>query len=182
MWKNLSDQKKNIVLIGAMLLVVYVAYVFSFSPTLKVIQINHQLAREQSQTQNFDGTLPQIANQHNYYLNALKAYQVKAEDRENRLWQTVSGVAIAKNVEISFSPTAQQTTDTDSVAIKNKLVKQQFNFKGNYFDHLQLLDSLSKTKGIGIITEIRLAVPKEKAMDGNANQVILQLSLSGMVK
>lgn len=180
MWKNLDDQKKNMVLIAVMLLLVYIAYVFSFSPTLKVIQINHQLTREQNATQNFEGTLPQIANQNNYYINALKAYQVKAEDRENKLWQTVSGVAIAKNVSIGFNPNLQQTTD--SVAIKNRLVTQQFNFKGNYFNHIQLLDSLSKTKGIGLISELKLTVPKEKETDGSAHQLTLQLTLSGMVK
>lgn len=180
MWKNLDEKKKNVLFVVATLVVVYIAYVFSFSPTLKVIQVNRQLAKEQNQSQNFDATLPQLSDQHSYYLNALKAYQVRTEDRENRLWQTVSGAAVAKNVTISFNPNIQQAPD--SVAIKNRLVTQQFNFKGNYFDQVQLLDSLSKTKGIGMITELRLAVPKEKATDGKTNQLTLQLTLSGMVK
>ncbi len=179
MWNKLDDKKKNILFFCALFLVLYVAYVFSFSPTLKAIQLHQQLSREKQGVQGLDGMLPQMTSKNTYFKEAVKAYHVKNEDHENKLWQVVSNIALAKNVTINFTP--NPTPVTDSLAIKNKLFVQQFTFKGSYFDQVRLLDSLSKTKGIGLIAELKLTMPKDELTTAN-KQLNLQLSLLGILK
>lgn len=179
MWNKLDDQKKNILFFAAMFLMVYIAYVFSFSPTLKAILIHQQLSSEKQAAQGSDALLPQITSKNSYYLEAIKAYHVKNEDHEAKLWQAVSGIALAKNVAINFTPNTQAITD--SVSLKNKLFVQQFSFKGSYVDQVKLLDSVSKTKGIGLITELKLYIPKENAGAEKDKALTLQLSLLGLL-
>lgn len=169
MWQKLDDKKKNIVFFALLLVILYIAYIFSFRHTIKAILINNQLKHEQDLAQNFDEAFPQVANKSNFYIQVLKAYEVKRKDRENSLWRAVSGMAIAKEVAITFNPNPQQSLDS------NGLFKQQFSFKGNYFNCIQLLDSMSKTMGIGRIAELKLALPKE-----SKDQLLLKLTLAAV--
>lgn len=166
MWQKLDDKKKKILFFATFLVISYVAYIFSFRPTFRAMLTYKQLKREQNLVQTFDESFPQIENKNNFYSQAIKSYSVKQKDRENSLWQAISGIAIAKDVTIGFNPTLSEATDSAMV------IKEQFSFKGNYFNCVQLLDSISKTKGIGRIAELKLAASKE-----NENHLILKLTL-----
>lgn len=176
MLNNLTFKHKKIGLLGILFLTLYIAYHFSFSKTFEAISINHQLQHEQIATQNLDASYPQIENEDSFYRNAIRLYKVNNDDRENRLWQTVSSIAISKNVKISFNPA--QSSIPDTIA-KHQLFKHEFNFKGNYFNCVSLLDSLSKTRGIGLISNLKLSVPKER---GSENELVLQLTLATAIK
>lgn len=180
MWKNLDYKKKNLVLIGGMLLLLYIAYVFSLKHTITAMQLNSQLKKEQEAAQTEDSTFPQISRKNNFYTNALKSYKVKKEDRENRLWQAVSNMALSQNVKIGFNPS--QPLIADTIALQQGVVAQQFTFKGNYFNMVKLLDTLSKSKGIGKISELKLSDKKDLDSKDKLGQLTLQLNLSAIAQ
>lgn len=169
MWQKLDGKKKNVVFFALLLVVLYIAYIFSFRHSIKAILLSNQLKREQGLVQNFDASFPQIASKSTFYIQVLKAYEVKRRDRENSLWQAVSGMSIAKDVAITFNPNPQQLLDSNGV------FKQQFSFKGNYFNCIELLDSMSKAKGIGRISALKLAATKE-----SKEQLLLKLTLTAV--
>lgn len=179
MWQQLDNKKKNMVFIGAIIIVLCIAYQFSFKHTFDAIALNHQLKREQVNDQTIDGSFPQINRKNSFYLDVLKGYKVKKEDRENRLWQAISGMALVNDVEIGFNP--NQVLVTDTLTIQNGIVSQQFNFKGSYFHLVKLLDTISKTNGIGKISDLKLSNKKdnEHKEDGGLK---MQLTLVGVEK
>lgn len=59
---------------------------------------------------------------------------------------------MAKSVKISFQPI---TTPIDSA--HNGVKINKYTFKGAYFNCVSLIDSISKTQGIGRITYLRLS-------------------------
>jgi hypothetical protein len=179
MWQQLDKKKKNMIFFGAMIIVLYIAYQFSFKHTLQAIVLNRQLQNEGLNNRDLAGSLPQIEYQHTFYLTALKSYQVKKLDRDSRLWQAVSGMTLVNSVAISFNPSPAFSADT--TAIKDSIVSQQFSFKGNYFNLVKLLDTLSKANGIGKITDLKLATKKESQGKGDGG-LTMQLTLVGVEK
>ncbi len=173
MWQKLNLQQKKLVSLAAMVVLFYLAYIFSFKHTLAAISLNRQLTNEQNNAQGTTESFSQIDRKNKFYLQALKSYQVKKEDRENKLWQAVSGMAMANEVAISFNPNAIPVAD--STAITNAMVQQQFSFKGNYFKLVKLVDSLSKTKSIGQLAELRLFTNKDSQTQ--TKQLNLQVKL-----
>ncbi len=174
MLNKLTFKNKKLLLVGAFILVLSIAYHFSFSKTFEAIKINRQLKNEKQETQNLDASYTQIESKHSFYTNALKLYKVNNDDRENRLWQTVSGIAVAKGVKIGFNPI--QLSSTDTTALNQQTFRHEFNFKGDYFNCVLLLDSLSKTRGIGLISNLKLFTPKEHTE--NKTELTLQLTLA----
>ncbi|TKC04533.1 hypothetical protein FA048_19530 [Pedobacter polaris] len=179
MWKQLANKNKNMVFFGAVVVVLYIAYNFSFKHTFDAIVLNHQLKKEQVNDQAADGSFPQINRKNKFYLSALKSYKVKKEDRENRLWQAVSGMALGNDIEISFNPNPLIIADT--MAVQNGIVSQQFAFKGNYFNLVKLLDTISKADGIGKVSDLKLSTKKDNQSKADEN-LNMQLTLVGIEK
>jgi len=156
-------------------LLVCFAYVFSFKPAFNAVVLHHQLENEQSDDHNGDLAFSQLEKKNGFYQQVLSAYQVKKEERENRLWQTISAISVAKAVEISYNPTTQVLLD--SSLVKLGVVNQQFSFKGDYFQLVSLLDTLSKSKGIGELTELKLGLKKEERQGSNHILNLQQMNL-----
>jgi hypothetical protein len=176
MLNNLTFKHKKALLLAGCLLFLCIAYSFSFSKACEAFKINRQLLNQQLSTHQLDNAYPQLENEHRFYVNALRLYQVNNDDRENRLWQTVSSIAINKNVKISFTPAQSLTTDTSAT---QQLLKNQFNFKGSYVNCVLLLDSLSKNREIGLISHLKLLAQKQEHSE---KELILQLTLSAIPK
>jgi hypothetical protein len=180
MWKNLTYTQKNRVLIVAAILLLYIAYVFAFKNTVNAIQLNKQLQAEQNADHAMDSSFPQLSRKNSFYTNALKAYYVKNNDYENRLWQVLSDLAIEQKVKINFSPKPQAQTDTTT--LQKGLLVQQFAFKGNYFNLVKLLDTLDKSKAIGKISTLKLMRPKDQDTKKMNGELGLQLSIVALGK
>jgi hypothetical protein len=180
MWNKLDQQKKKWIMWAAMLVLVYVAYRFSVQHTIAAFQLNAKLKKEQENVRAEDAAFPQLHKKSNFYLEALKAYKVKTEDRENRLWQAISGMAIGQQVKISFTPNLQTMSDT--AGLQKEIVKQQFTFKGNYFNLVKLLDTMSKSSHIGQIAAVKLSNRKELNGQANKDGLNLQLELRNINK
>ncbi|MBB2145775.1 hypothetical protein GM921_09775 [Pedobacter sp. LMG 31464] len=180
MWQKLSDKQRKLVLIVAMLIVAYIAFRCSFVPALKAVQLNRELQQVQGGHKVSGSSFVQLNAEHEFYLRALKGYKVKKEDRENRLWQTVSGMALANDLQISFDPDLKVPTDTS--AVSNGVVAQQFKFKGSYVNLVKLLDTLSKSSGIGKISQVKLSVKIENEVSMATNSLTLQVTLVAIVQ
>lgn len=176
MLSKLTIKQQQWLFYATIVLVIYMAYHFSISHTVDAIKLNHQLTKEQNNAQGFDQSVDQVEKTNAFYQTVLKTFYVKKDDRENRLWQAVSGMALLKKVAINFSPGLQSTNDT--LTTKN-VVEQNFMFKGNYFNLIQLLDTLSKSKGIGKISELELA-NLAQTDENKRNELALRLKMVGV--
>lgn len=173
MWNKLTFTHKKALSFFVFFILLCIAYQLSISKAIATIKLNRQLNNEELEIQNVGTAYPQAESKHSFYNKALKLYHVKAEDRENRLWQTVSGIALTKAVKISFDPVS---APSDTSASTHRIFMHEFNFKGDYFKCVSLLDSLSKTRDIGVISSVKLIKPKES--DQAQAQLLLKLTLA----
>jgi len=165
-------------MIFSMILVVYLAYVFSFEKAIAAFVLNRQLKQAGHPGEEPDAAFPQLERKHAFYQSVLKGYKVRHEDRENRLWQSVSAMAIAKNVEINFSPNIA-TAEKDTSEIVRGVVAQKFTFRGSYFNIVKLLDTLAKSPGIGKIADAKLMKKTAKSNEEKSDKLNLELELVG---
>ncbi|MBB6239888.1 hypothetical protein HDC90_004550 [Pedobacter sp. AK013] len=179
MLEKLTLKNKKVIMVLLMIVVVYLAYVFSFEKAISAIALNRQLKAAQQLGQEPDAAFPQLERKHAFYQSVLKGYRVRQEDRENHLWQSVSAMAIAKNVEINFSPNIT-TAEKDTSEIARGIVIQKFIFKGKYFDMVKLLDTLEKSQGIGRISGAKLMKKKANGNEEKTDKLTLELQLVGI--
>lgn len=180
MYQGIINRYGKHLVIAGMILAIYISYIFSFKHTFDAISLNKQLSNESSDGELLTVSHPQLENQHRFYLNALKPYHVKKEDWENRLWQSLSGIAVNKGVNISFVPSVQGAIDT--IAIQKGMIAQQFTLKGQYFNIIKLLDSVAKTSKIGRIAEFTLIAENEKGTEAPSTQLTMRFSVVALAR
>ncbi|OWK68713.1 hypothetical protein [Pedobacter sp. AJM] len=172
--------KKKVIMYLMMLLVIYLAWVGSFQKTIAAIWLNHQLTQAQQADAEPDAGFRQLARKHTFYQQVLKGYQVRNQDRENRLWQSVSGLAIYSEVDISYDK-QKVIAETDTIAIMKGTVSDRFRFRGQYRRLLSLLDTIEKSKGIGRLSEVSITLPKQDTGVAPSDQLDMALKLSGVL-
>ncbi|MCJ0743676.1 hypothetical protein [Pedobacter montanisoli] len=180
MWNRLNEQQKNWGFGAAIVVTFIIAYHFSFKHTIAAYRLNHKLKKEQVDMQGEDSAFLQVNKKYHFYTEVVKSYQVKKEDRDNRLWQAVSGMAVNKNVKISYTPQTAELTDTAGLA--KEISTQQFTFKGNYFNLVKLLDTLSKSTQTGHIGKLYIYQPKTGITETKNKDLTLQLDLKMLDK
>lgn len=89
--------------------------------------------------------------------------RIKSEDSEGAIWESISGISQAKGVSIGFNPNSKLLAD--SLEIKNNIFRRDFLFRGNYFGLIALVDSISRTQGIGRVASLRISVPKQTKIE-----------------
>ena len=178
MIEKLSQKNKKAIMIFLMIVVVYLAYVFSFEKAISAFALNRQLKQTEHPGEEPDVAFPQLEKKHAFYQAVLKGYKVRREDRENRLWQSISAMAIAKNVDINFSPNLGNVEKDTSETAKG-IVAQKFIFKGSYFNMVKLLDTLEKAQGIGRIADAKLMKKKANGNEEKSDKLTLELQIVG---
>lgn len=150
-----ANERKTLGLSIALLL--YISYQLSIKKTFEAITLNWQMQKEIDRAGTGEQTTAMLLEHKNMaYQQLLKAYRVKKEDREQRMWQTISGLAMYNSVEISFTP---QLNKTDTVSTDH-IAKTDFSFKGKYPALIKLLDTLHRTPQIGKIATVKIATQK----------------------
>lgn len=175
MWQKLSGQHKNYVSIGMALLIGYCAYQLSFRKTIEAIALNSELAAEQVTNGATNGATGQNGVKNDFYNKVLSYYRIKSEDPEAMIWESISSISQTKGVSIGFNPNNKLVPD--SLALKKKILHRDFSFRGSYFGLIALVDSISRTPGIGRVSSLRINVPKETRVDG---ELELKLTMMGM--
>jgi len=181
MMEKISAKTKKIGIYLLMLLIVYLAYVLSFKKAIAALVLNSQL-KELS----LDNGLPasafaQLERKHSFYLSVLKGYRVGAEDRESRLWQSVSGTAIASGTSISFSPEENKVL-ADTSAADSSLFFDSFTFSGEYRSLAHLLDTISRSKGIGRISFAKISKQSSALGDVAKEKLVLKLKMAAVTR
>lgn len=181
MLDKLSLKTKKLALGLSMLLVLYLAYVLSFKKSISSAVLNAQLKAVGSGGAEPPLAMAQLEREHGFYLAVLKGYQVRSEDRESRLWQSVSGMAITTGTAIGFSPETV-TAFSDTAAVDSTVVFDSFTFSGGYKNLVRLLDTLSKAKGIGRIASARIG--KETRFSGveGKEKLVLKLKMAAVAR
>ena len=141
----------------AIVLLLYITYQLSIKKTIEALALNSQMQEEVDKAGTGEQSTALLLEQKNMaYQQLLKAYRVKKEDREQRMWQTISGLAMYNGVQISFTP---QLDKTDTIS-SDHIAKTDFSFKGKYPALIKLLDTLHHTSQIGKIAAVRIATQK----------------------
>lgn len=175
MWQKLNGQHRNYVLIAVGLLICYFAYQLSFRRTFEAIVLYWELLEEQEVIGNTYGATSQTGVKNDFYIKVLGSYGIKSEDSEGAIWESISGISQAKGVSIGFNPSSKLLPD--SLEIKNNIFRRDFSFKGNYFELIALVDSISRTMGIGKVASLRISVPKETKIE---EELELKLTVMGI--
>lgn len=68
----------------------------------------------------------------------------------------------------------------DTAAKSSAIHQQQFIFRGGYFHLVKLLDTLSKSEGLGKIAQLTITSPKNEGVKENANTLSMQLGLTAV--
>jgi hypothetical protein len=178
MFKKIAYKQKRLGLALLMVLMVYLSYIFSFKQTINAIATHMELSKA-GKNENFsDSALPQIERKNSFYQEVLKGYRIRKQDSENQIWQSVSGMAVAEKVLISFDPD-DKSLPADTGNFANNLVRKQFLLKGNYFNITRFLDTLSRARGIGRLSEVNLYMKKSQGQDHEAKDLNLAITLVG---
>ena len=180
MLEKLNSKHKKILSYVFAVLVFYLCYVLAFKHTLNAIKLHSELQGEELDEQGMASSYPNLQRKNNFYKEALKAYHVRNEEREQRLWQAVSGMAIAHQVDISLEPQLSMAVDT---AIHKEIVEQHFSFTGDYFGLVKLLDTLHESRENGRVGKLKISskhgVGREEFVEGKLN---MSLTLKGVLK
>lgn len=180
MFDRLSSRHKKILSYVVAALVFYLCYVLAFAPTLDAVKLHSELQSEKQDELVMEGSYTNLQRKNNFYKDALKAYHVKNEEREQRLWQAVSGMAIAQQVDITLEPQLSLAVDT---TMQKEIVEQHFNFTGDYFGLVKLLDTLHRSPGNGRIGKLKISsksgVASDEFADGKLN---MSVTLKGVLK
>ncbi|WP_131535571.1 hypothetical protein [Pedobacter nototheniae] len=183
MFDKLDYRKKQIALAFSVLLLLYIAYQCSFKNALEAFRLNKQLSKENISALSGEAGQPQLERKSEFYLKVVKSYKVKGEDHENYLWQSLSGMAMACQVKISFNQDTQAKQDTTANVVLKKVFSNEFSFTGNYFNLVRLADTLSKSTGIGKIAKLKIHLKKSDGTTANKNQpLIMDLALKGLIQ
>jgi len=175
MWQKINQQQKNYLLIAVAILVCYLAYQLSIRRAIAEIVLYRELSQKQHAIGQINGSLGQANTKNDFYAKVVGVYRIRSEDPQGMLWESVSGISHSKGVSIGFNPSTQLLTD--SLEIKKNIFRQEFTFRGNYFGLVALVDSISKTQGIGRISSLSIAVAKEMKTEG---ELELRLSINGI--
>ena len=179
---NLLDnpRKKRLLLYLIMVIVTYVSWISSFQKSISAISLNRQLKQNQREQVLPDAGLSQLNRKHIFYQKVLKGYQVRTADRENRLWQSVSGMAIACQVEIAYDK-EKLRVEADTLALMKGSTADRFRFSGNYHRILSLLDTMEKRSGIGRLSDLSIIKSKVETAEVKPGQLEVELTLSGIL-
>lgn len=179
MLEKLSLKTKKLALGLLMLLVLYLAYLLSFKKAISAAVLNAQLKAVGEGGAEPPLAMAQLEREHGFYLAVLKGYQVRSEDRESRLWQSVSGMAITTGTAIGFSPETV-TAFSDTAAVDSTVLFDSFTFSGGYKNLVRLLDTLSKAKGIGRIAAAKLGRETSSTQIEGKEKLVLRLKMAAV--
>lgn len=180
MLEKLNSKHKKILSYVFAVLVFYLCYVLAFKHTLNAIKLHSELASEKLDEEGMASSYPNLQRKNNFYKAALKAYHVKNEEREQRLWQSVSGMALAQQVDITLEPQLVMGGDT---MLHEEIVEQHFIFNGDYFGLVKLLDTLHESRENGRVGKLKISskrgVGSEEFVDGKLN---MSVTLKGVLR
>ncbi|QDW25191.1 hypothetical protein FFJ24_010360 [Pedobacter sp. KBS0701] len=179
MLEKLSLKTKKLALGLLMLLVLYLAYLLSFKKAISAAVLNAQLKAVGESGAEPPLAIAQLEREHGFYLAVLKGYQVRSEDRESRLWQSVSGMAITTGTAIGFSPETV-TALSDTATADSIMLFDSFTFSGRYNNLVRLLDTLSKAKGIGRIAAAKLGRETASSNREAKEKLVLKLKMAAI--
>jgi len=179
MLEKLSLKTKKLALGLLMLLVLYLAYLLSFKKAISAAVLNAQLNAVGAGGAEPPLAMAQLEREHSFYLAVLKGYQVRSGDRESRLWQSVSGMAITTGTAIGFSPETV-TAFSDTAAVDSTVLFDSFTFSGGYKNLVRLLDTLSKAKGIGRIAAAKLGRETSSTQIEGKEKLVLRLKMAAI--
>lgn len=175
-----NPRKRRLLLYLVMVILTYVSWVSSFQKSISAMSLNRQLKQNQREQVLPDAGYGQLNRKHIFYQKVLKGYQVRIADRENRLWQSISGMAIAGQVEIAYDK-EKLSLEADTLALMKGSTTDRFRFTGNYRRIISLLDTMEKSNGIGRLSELSILKSKAETAEVKPGQLEVELTLSGIL-
>lgn len=165
MLNRLDPIKKNKLLLPVFVMGILLSWFLAFSKTFDAVGLNRKL-KDASEKENDISFNPSYIQQKLSALDLiLKGYKVK-EDWNDHLWMQASSIAAKKNVSIDF------TLDRPSAEIDSTLIgeTQSLYFYGDFIQHVKLVDTLERVRGIGKISALQFKASKRDVV-GNREKI-----------
>ncbi len=177
MLNKLKAKNRRWLLPAAALIILYISYHFSFSLVFSAWWLNRTLSQESKQHQD-EAAYPHLNQKHQFYQKVLADYKVKPGTMDTEAWQALSEMAVANNLRITYMP-LKLNADTSS---SQKVLSQQYQFKGSYFSIVKLLDTVAKTDRIGKISAVAIGLPKQTSEGEKRDLLEMTLTLKAIEK
>lgn len=151
----MKQKTKNIYLICSFVLLIVLAYQFSFSNTISAKKDYDSLKRETMAFDNMPMQLAVLKQKEKYYDSLLTIYQLKDNSIQNSLLKTINSYAEAKDIKISNFIEPHQIQQGDS-----KINTYKFTLEGDYNAIITLIHQLEQNTKFGEV--INLNFEKKK--------------------
>lgn len=176
MLRKLDHKKKRILIYLSMIAFFFLAYQLSFKQTLAAISLHSELANQKPGEPLSNGGISQLRRKAAFYANVLKGYNVKKGDEDNRIWQAVSGMAMAKNVVIGFEAASASSVIDTSMSRPN-LVQKHYSIKGEYRNLVAFLDTLGRSQNNGRLSVVMINIDESREEKVIA-KLLMRISIS----
>lgn len=145
---NISYRDKNRLLILASAALIVLSYQLAFKETVASISRYHQLKMEAAAVSPMTSTITR--GQLAAVRRIAKQYSVDSAAWKSDFWIKAASIAGEKGAEISFIPAEMRNGPGLST------LKQEVRFNGNFKALLFVVDSLEKSKELGVISALSL--------------------------
>ena len=161
--------KKEYLLIGASVILLWISYQLAFRKTFEACQLNKQLTRQIAQGADVS-VLPDYLERKNHNLDKIiSLYKTDTVAFRSNIINTIASIAEKQNVKLSEVPMQDPLLHAD------KFIIQKLDFEGSYFDLIKTLDRLQKTEGIGVIRSAVIRTVIERSNVTGKEKIILEL-------
>ncbi len=164
----MNSKSKNIVLIIAFALLVFLCYKFAISKTIDIRKKYHVLKREESHYKNTPRQLSLLKQKEKYYDSILGKYQISKGSIQNNLLNVLTSFSEETNLKLIHF--AEPHTELKEALSINTY---RFILEGNYNSILKLIYRLEQKTKFGEIINLHF----EKKIDFRKNRTYLQASV-----
>lgn len=144
MLKNITI-KKDYLLIGASLLLLFMSYQLAFKKTLEAWHIHKQLNSRLIQASDLSFQPVYLERKNHNLDNILNLYKTDTVLFRSNAISAIAAIAEKEHVKLSEVPRQDPLYHTD------QFIVQKLDFEGAYFNMVKVLNTLQATHGFGVV-------------------------------
>ena len=171
--KAITIKNKNYLLAGICLVLVLLCWQLAFKKTFAAVALNHELELKDQDKSAMAYNPNYLEQKHKVLGQLLSRYTVDSVAWKNDFWLAISRISELNRVNVEYNPGKLKLLGDSS----DVTARQNISFEGDYGNLVRLLDSLEKTKGIGLISSLGFRTKKKQGFDA-LQKLYLDCSIS----
>lgn len=146
--------KKQYLLIGATIALLFLSYQFAFKRTIEAWQINKNLKAQIARSSDLSLQPAYLERKSNNLNKILSLYKTDTVAFRSNIISTISLIAEKEGVKLSDVPLQNALYRSD------KFIIQKLSFEGAYFSLVKVLNQLENSPGIGLVRSVAVKMQK----------------------